>query len=318
MKNFALAGAAGYIAERHLRAVKETGNRIVAATDVFDVMGRMDSFFPDAEFFVNPGDFAADLHARRKTGGAVDYVSICTPNHLHAPYILMALQNEACAICEKPLVLYPEEVEAVENAERQSGKKVFNILQLRLHPAIVALREQIRQAGTAKTYDIDLTYITSRGKWYFQSWKGDWSKSGSLATNIGIHFFDMLTWIFGRVRKNVVHVYEPHRAAGFLGLDQARVRWYLSLDYEDVPPAARERGLRTYRSITVDGKEIEFSGGFTDLHTQAYNHILEWNGFGVSEAKSCILLTHDIRNLKPAGLTGDYHPFLARKVIPPL
>jgi UDP-N-acetyl-2-amino-2-deoxyglucuronate dehydrogenase len=312
MMNFALAGAAGYIAERHMRAVKETGNRIVAAADVFDVMGRMDSYFPEAEFFTDPDTFEQYLGNSKKTDVAVDYVSICTPNYLHSRYILMALQNDAFAICEKPLVIYPEEIDAIEKAEQQTGKKVFNILQLRLHPAIVALREKIRQGDPDRIYDIDLTYITSRGKWYFQSWKGDWSKSGSLATNIGIHFFDMLTWIFGKVQKNVVHVYEAHKAAGFLELEHARVRWYLSLDYDDVPQAAKERGLRTYRSITVDGKEIEFSGGFTDLHTQAYNHILEWNGFGISEAKPCILLTHDIRNTKPIGLVGDYHPFLKR------
>lgn len=310
--NFALAGAAGYIAERHMRAVKETGNRIVAAADVFDVMGRMDSYFPEAEFFTDPDAFEQYLGNSKKTAGAVDYVSICTPNYLHSRYILMALQNDAFAICEKPLVIYPEEIDAIEKAEQQSGKKVFNILQLRLHPAIVALREKIRQGDPDRIYDIDLTYITSRGKWYYKSWKGDRSKSGSLATNIGIHFFDMLTWIFGKVQKNVVHVYEAHKAAGFLELDHARVRWYLSLDYDDVPQAAKERGLRTYRSITVDGKEIEFSGGFTDLHTQTYRHILEWNGFGISEAKSCILLTHAIRNTKPIGLTGDYHPFLKR------
>jgi UDP-N-acetyl-2-amino-2-deoxyglucuronate dehydrogenase len=315
MMNFALTGAAGYIAERHMRAVKETGNRIVAATDVFDVMGRMDSYFPEAEFFTHSDDFERYLSSRKKTADAIDYISICTPNYLHAPYILMALRHDAFAICEKPLVIYPEEIEAIEQAERQSGKKVFNILQLRLHPAIVALREKIKQGDPNKIYDIDLTYITSRGKWYFQSWKGDWSKSGSLATNIGIHFFDMLTWIFGDVQKNVVHVYEAHHAAGFLELEQARVRWYLSLDYEDVPQAAKERGLRTYRSITVDGKEIEFSGGFTDLHTQAYNHILEWNGFGISDARSCILLTHEIRNTEPVGLVGEYHPFLKTKII---
>jgi UDP-N-acetyl-2-amino-2-deoxyglucuronate dehydrogenase len=315
MMNFALTGGAGYIAERHMRAVKETGNRIVAATDVFDVMGRMDSYFPEAEFFTDPSAFEDYLRSHKNTAGAVDYVSICTPNHLHAPYILMALRHNAFAICEKPLVIYPEELETIEKAEQQSGKKVFNILQLRLHPAIVALREKIRQGDPDKIYDIDLTYITSRGKWYFQSWKGDWSKSGSLATNIGIHFFDMLTWIFGDVQKNVVHMYEHHYAAGFLELEHARVRWYLSLDYDDVPKGAKERGLRTYRSITVDGKEIEFSGGFTDLHTQAYTHILEWNGFGISDARSCILLTHEIRNTEPIGLKGDYHPFLKTKII---
>lgn len=315
MKNFALAGAAGFIAERHMRAIRETGNRIVAATDVFDVMGRMDSYFPDAEFYTNQQAFEAFLREKRNTPEAVEYLSICTPNHLHAPYILTALHHDAFAICEKPLVLYPEELQMIEEAEQQSGRKVFNILQLRLHPAIVALREKISQGDPGKIHDIDLTYITSRGKWYFESWKGDWSKSGSLATNIGIHFFDMLIWIFGKVQSNTVHAYEHHYAAGFLELERARVRWYLSLDYDDVPQAAKDRGLRTYRSITVDGREIEFSGGFTDLHTQAYNHILEWNGFGINDARACILLTHEIRNTRPVGLTGDYHPFLKRKII---
>lgn len=315
MKNFALAGAAGFIAERHMRAIRETGNRIVAATDVFDVMGRMDSYFPDAEFYTNQQAFEAFLREKRNTPEAVEYLSICTPNHLHAPYILTALRHDAFAICEKPLVLYPEELQMIEEAEQQSGRKVFNILQLRLHPAIVALREKISQGDPGKIHDIDLTYITSRGKWYFESWKGDWSKSGSLATNIGIHFFDMLIWIFGKVQSNTVHAYEHHYAAGFLELERARVRWYLSLDYDDVPQAAKDRGLRTYRSITVDGREIEFSGGFTDLHTQAYNHILGWNGFGINDARACILLTHEIRNTRPVGLTGDYHPFLKRKII---
>ncbi|MGE4586723.1 MAG: Gfo/Idh/MocA family oxidoreductase [Mangrovibacterium sp.] len=310
MKNFALAGAAGYIAERHMRAVRETGNRIVAATDLFDVMGRMDSYFPEAEFFTDPGDFEAWLGQHRGTEEAVDYLSICTPNHEHSSYILTALRHGADAICEKPLVLYPAELDTVEKAERESGHRVYNILQLRLHPAIVALREQIRQGGPEQMYNIDLSYITSRGKWYFQSWKADWSKSGSLATNIGIHFFDMLQWIFGEVKQNTVHLYEHHRAAGYLELKQGRVRWYLSLDYNDVPPSAKEKGLRTYRSITVNGQEIEFSGGFTDLHTQAYQQILIGNGFGLSDARPCILLTDAIRNSKPAGLKGDYHPFL--------
>ena len=310
MKNFALTGAAGYIAERHLLAVKETGNRIVAATDPFDVMGRMDSFFPNADFFKDYQAFEAFIRSRQQTSQPIDYISICAPNFLHSGHIKTALNNGASAICEKPLVLYPEEVESIEKAELQSGKKVFNILQLRLHPAIIALREKIMNDTSGKSHDVDLTYITSRGKWYYKSWKGDIEKSGGVATNIGIHFFDMLSWIFGEVQQSIVHKYDADKAAGFLQLKNARVRWYLSLDYADVPRAAKEKGMRTYRSITVDGDEIEFSGGFTGLHTETYRHILEGNGFGIADAKPCILLTHEIRNTSPAGLTGDYHPFL--------
>jgi len=310
MKNFALTGAAGYIAERHLLAVKETGNRVVAATDPFDVMGRMDSFFPNAEFFTDYQAFEAFIRTRQQTSQPIDYISICAPNFLHAGHIKTALNNGAFAVCEKPLVLYPEEVESIEKAELQSGKKVFNILQLRLHPAIIALREKIMNDTSGKSHDVDLTYITSRGKWYYKSWKGDIEKSGGVATNIGIHFFDMLSWIFGEVQQSIVHKYDADKAAGFLQLKNARVRWYLSLDYEDVPRAAKEKGMRTYRSVTVDGDEIEFSGGFTGLHTETYRHILEGNGFGIADAKPCILLTHEIRNTSPAGLTGDYHPFL--------
>lgn len=310
MKNFALIGSAGFIAERHMRAVKETGNQIVAATDCFDVMGRMDSFFPEAEFFLDFLDFESFVSNRQKTNQPIDYISICSPNFLHATHIQSALNHQSFAICEKPLVLYPEEIELVERAEQSTGKKVFNILQLRLHPTIIALREKIKNALIDKIYDIDLTYITSRGKWYYKSWKGDVAKSGGVATNIGIHFFDMLSWIFGEVQQSTVHIFEADKAAGFLQLKNARVRWYLSLDYNDIPVDARQKGMRTYRSITIEGEEIEFSGGFTDLHTQTYQQILAGNGFGLTEAKPCILLTHDIRNAVPVGLVGDYHPFL--------
>ena len=312
MKNFALTGSAGYIAERHLRAIKETGNRIIAATDPFDVMGRMDSFFPEAEFFQDFYEFEKYIALQQKTSQPIEYVSICAPNFLHAQHIQSALNNQAFAICEKPLVLYPEEVDAVEKTEQATGKKVFNILQLRLHPTIIALREKIKSAPAGKIFDIDLTYITSRGKWYHKSWKGDMEKSGGIATNIGIHFFDMLSWIFGEVKQSVVHAYEADKAGGFLQLENARVRWFLSLDVNDIPLAARTKGARTYRSITIEGEEIEFSGGFTDLHTQTYQHILSGKGFGLDEAKPCILLTHQIRNTDPIGLKGDYHPFLKR------
>ncbi|MDA3930966.1 MAG: Gfo/Idh/MocA family oxidoreductase [Prolixibacteraceae bacterium] len=305
MKNFALIGAAGYIAERHMKAIKETGNNIIAATDTFDVMGRMDSFFPNAEFFL---DF--DLFKEYIQKNSIDFASICSPNFMHSKHIRTALELNANAICEKPLVLYPEEIEMLEKLEIETGKRVYNILQLRLHPTIIALKEKIEKGPADKIYDIDLSYITSRGKWYYKSWKGDIEKSGGVATNIGIHFFDMLRWIFGEVQESVVHSYEANKAAGFLQLKNARVRWFLSLDYNDIPSEAKEKGMRTYRSITVEKEEIEFSGGFTDLHTQTYTNILNGGGFGITQAKPCIQLTHAIRNSNPIGLKGNYHPFL--------
>jgi UDP-N-acetyl-2-amino-2-deoxyglucuronate dehydrogenase len=310
MKNFALIGSAGFIAERHMRAVKETGNRILAATDRFDVMGRMDSFFPEAEFFLDEHLFEQYLKIQQKTSEKIDYVSICSPNYLHAKHIEMALTNCADVICEKPLVLYPQDIERLERVQAETGRKVYNVLQLRLHETIIALRNRILAGDPNKTYDIDLTYITSRGKWYHQSWKGDRSKSGGVATNIGIHFFDMLSWIFGEVKTSTVHAYEDDKAAGFLELERARVRWYLSLDSNDIPSDILAKGTRTYRSITIESEEIEFSEGFTTLHTDTYRHILSGQGFGLEVSKPCILLTHQLRNMKPIGKVGDFHPFL--------
>lgn len=311
MKNFALIGAAGYIADRHMKAIKETGNKLVCATDRFDVMGRIDSFFPDADFFLefeNMDKFMDDLHRKRNP---IDYVSICTPNYMHASHIRFALRYGADAICEKPMVVYPEDMKVIEDIEAETGKKVYTILQLRYHQTILNLKKKIEEGGD-KMYDIDLSYITTRGKWYFKSWKGDIQKSGGVATNIGIHFFDMITWIFGAVKENIVHLYEPNKAAGFLQLEKARVRWFLSLDSNDLPNQATKKNMRTYRSITVDGEEIEFSGGFTDLHTVTYQNILSGNGFGLNDAKVSILLTDQIRNSKPIGLKGDYNPLLSK------
>jgi len=312
MKNFALVGAAGFIAERHMKAIKETGNQIIAANDVFDVMGRMDSFFPGAEFFLSEADFESFVHQQQKTNNPVEYTSICSPNFMHRGHILSALRNRTSVICEKPLVLFPEDIDEIVKAELSSGRQVFNILQLRLHPAIIALRNKIQNDTSDKIYDIDLTYITSRGKWYFKSWKGDPSKSGGIATNIGIHFFDMLQWIFGSVEKSTVHFSEPDKAAGFLQLKKARARWFLSLDYSDIPQSFKEKGMRTFRSITVENEEIEFSQGFTDLHTRSYQQILNGNGFGLNEARPCVELTYQIRKSKSIGLVGDYHPFLVK------
>jgi len=312
MKRFAMIGSAGYIAERHMRAIKETGNVLVCATDRFDVMGRMDSYFPDAEFFLEIENMDKYMDDLRRKGNPIDYVSICTPNYMHPSHIRFALRNGAHAICEKPLVIYPKDMHIIKDIEAETGRKVYTILQLRYHPAIVALKKEIDKGGK-KNYDIDLTYITTRGKWYQQSWKGDTFKSGGVATNIGIHLFDMITWIFGAVKENIVHFYQYDKAAGFLQLEKARVRWFLSLDYHDLPEIAAAKGLRTYRSITVDSDEIEFSGGFNDLHTVTYQHILKGKGFGIEDAKESIELTDCVRNAIPAGITKDCHPRLLNR-----
>ncbi len=312
MKNFALIGAAGFVAERHLRAIKETGNKLLVASDKFDVMGKMDSYFPEADFFTDFEGFDSFVCKQQMTSSPIEYCSICSPNYLHRSHIEFALNHRANAICEKPLVLYPEDVDAIETLERISGKKVYNILQLRHHKVISDLHEKIKNEPKDKIYDIDLTYVTSRGKWYFKSWKGEILKSGGVTANIGIHFFDMLIWIFGEVKQNIVNIYEPDKASGILELERARVRWYLSLDYNDVPENARLNGSRTYRQITIGNEAFEFSEGFTNLHTATYQNILEGGGFGIQDAKPCILLTHQIRNSKPVGLKGDYHPFLLK------
>jgi UDP-N-acetyl-2-amino-2-deoxyglucuronate dehydrogenase len=311
MKRFALIGSAGYIADRHMKAIKETGNELVCALDKYDVMGKMDSWFPDAEFFLEIENLDKYMDDIRREGKPVEYVSICTPNYMHPSHIRFALRNGAHAICEKPLVVYPHDMHIIKDIEAETGKQVFTILQLRYHPAIVTLKKEIEEGGD-RMYDIDLSYITTRGKWYLKSWKGDISKSGGVATNIGIHFFDMITWIFGKVKENIVHMYTPDKAAGFLQLEKARVRWFLSLDYHDLPEAATGKGMRTYRSITIDGKEIEFSGGFTDLHTVTYQHIMQGKGYGIDDARESIELTDYVRNAVPKGLTGDYHPFLKK------
>lgn len=309
--NFALIGAAGYIAPRHMRAIKDTGHDLVAALDRFDSVGIIDSFFPDSAFFTEPERFDRHIDKlRRKGEQKIDYVSICSPNYLHDAHIRLALRNQAHAICEKPIVLNPWNVDALREIEKESGKNIYTILQLRLHPSIIKLKQEIEQGPADKIYDFDLTYITSRGRWYFFSWKGDLDKSGGVATNIGVHFFDMLTWIFGGVKKNVVHVSTEDTAAGFLELEKARVRWFLSLKKNTIPAAARKDGVSTYRSITMEGEEIEFSGGFTDLHTDSYRHILDGKGFGINQARKSIEVVHNMRTASPVGLKGDYHPIL--------
>ncbi|MCF8337106.1 MAG: Gfo/Idh/MocA family oxidoreductase [Bacteroidales bacterium] len=308
---FGLIGAAGYIAPRHMKAIKETGNELVAALDPNDSVGIIDSYFPEADFFIESERYDRHLDKlRRKPGQKIDYVSICSPNYLHDAHVRMALRNEANAICEKPLVLNPWNVDALEEIEQESGKNIYSILQLRYHPAILELKEKIAAQPADKIHDIDLTYLTSRGKWYHMSWKGDKEKSGSIATNIGVHFFDMLSWIFGKPTENIVHLYEEDRAAGYLQLEKARVRWFLSVSDRYLPKETLKKGQRTFRSITVDGEELEFSGGFTDLHTLSYQEILKGNGYGPSAAKQSIYMVHSIRNKKPIGLRGDYHPMV--------
>jgi len=309
-KNFGIIGVAGYIAIKHLHAIKETGNNLLASLDKFDSVGRIDSYFPESDFFVEFERFDRHFDKLKRTGTKIDYVSICSPNYLHDSHIRFALRHQAEAICEKPIVLNPWNIDALQEIENETGRKIYTVLQLRLHPKILELREKIRNGPKGKIYDIDLTYITSRGNWYSISWKGDIQKSGGVATNIGIHFFDMLSWIFGDTRKNIVHISEPHKAAGYLELENARVRWFLSLDYDDIPVKGKEAGKRTFRSITVDGEEIEFSEGFADLHTLTYKEILAGRGFGLKEARQSVETAYTIRNSKPVGLQGDYNPIL--------
>ncbi|MFC4691479.1 Gfo/Idh/MocA family oxidoreductase [Dokdonia genika] len=315
MKNFALIGAAGYIAPRHMKAIKETGNDLIAGLDNFDSVGVIDSYFPNADFFVEFERFDRHISKLKYDKNInLDYVSICTPNYLHDAHIRFALRQGADAICEKPLVLNPWSVESLKNIQKETGKKIYNILQLRVHHSIIDLKKKIDDGPKDKIYDVDLTYLTSRGNWYYTSWKGDESKSGGIATNIGVHFFDMLSWIFGGVKQNITHIYEHDRASGYLELERARVRWFLSINDEVLPKEVVEKGQRTYRSITIEGEELEFSGGFTDLHTTSYKEILNGNGYGIEDAAQAIDIVYDIRNSDAIGLKGEYHPF-AKKAL---
>jgi UDP-N-acetyl-2-amino-2-deoxyglucuronate dehydrogenase len=311
MKKFALIGAAGFIAPRHMKAIKETKNIIIAALDNFDSVGILDSYFPSVDFFTEFERFDRHLEKLRNNGEGVDYVSICSPNYLHDSHIRFGLRNQANVICEKPLVLNPWNLDGLIQSEKEFGQKIFTILQLRLHPAIIDLKEKIKNGPKEKTYDVDLTYITSRGNWYYTSWKGDLQKSGGIATNIGVHFYDMLMWIFGDLKRNVVHLHEHDRAAGYLEFEKARVRWFLSINYENIPAEVKKQGKRTFRSLSIDGDVFEFSDGFTDLHTKSYQEVLMGKGFGLGEVKPAIELVHEIRSNTPKGLIGDYHPFAA-------
>lgn len=297
-KNFALIGAAGYIAPRHLKAIKDTNNVLLAALDKNDSVGVIDSYFPEASFFVEFERFDRHIEKlKREKGIKLDYVSICTPNYLHDAHIRMALRSGANAICEKPLVLNPWNIDALKAIEKETGKKIHTILQLRHHQAILDLKKKVDAAPKDKVYNVDLTYLTSRGKWYYASWKGEVSKSGGIASNIGVHFFDMLSWVFGDLKENIVFEQTHDRACGYFLFQKARVKWFLSITYDLIPKEIKEKGQRTYRSITVDGEEVEFSGGFTELHTKSYEEILQGNGFGLEDARSSIKIVHQIRNM---------------------
>lgn len=308
-KNFGLIGVAGYIAARHLAAIKQTGNNLLASLDPFDSVGIIDSYFPDSDFFVEFERFDRHFEKLKRSGIKIDYVSICSPNFLHDSHIRFALRHKADAICEKPIVLNPWNIDALQEIEKETGKKVYTILQLRLHPSMLALKEKIMKEKRDRKYDVDLSYITSRGNWYKFSWKGDLQKSGGVATNIGIHFFDLLSWVFGEPQESYVHIHKEDKMAGYLELENARIRWFLSIDFNDLPEELKKKGKRTYRSINIEGNDIEFSGGFTNLHTETYKKILSGTGYGLNDARTSVQTVYEIRNSKIQKRKGEIHPF---------
>ncbi len=315
-RNFALIGAGGFVAPRHMKAIKETGSSLVAAVDRSDSVGVLDSYFDNVRFFVEFERFDRHIEKLRRQGGdgRVHYVSICSPNYLHDAHVRFALRVDADAICEKPLVLNPWNIDALAELERESGRRVYTVLQLRVHPSLIALREKLLRDRSGRKHEVSLTYITTRGLWYLVSWKGQVERSGGLATNIGIHFFDLLIWLFGGVARSEVHLSEPTRVGGFLGLERADVSWYLSIARPDLPEAAVRDNKSTYRSITIDGEEVEFSGGFTDLHTVVYRDILGGGGFGLEDARPSIELAHAIRNAEVTVPGGRLHPLVGGRL----
>ncbi|MCP4567047.1 MAG: Gfo/Idh/MocA family oxidoreductase [FCB group bacterium] len=314
-RNFALIGTGGYVAPRHLKAIKDTGNKLIAAVDPSDSVGILDRHFNDVSFFTEFERFDRHIEKLRRHSdeNKVDFVSICSPNYLHDAHARFALRIDADAICEKPLVLNPWNIDALAELEKESGRKIYTVLQLRVHPALIALREKLMKEKSDTKHEVCLTYITSRGKWYLVSWKGQVERSGGLATNIGIHFFDLLIWLFGGVEHSEVHLGNSTRTGGFIELERARVTWLLSIDRNDLPQVAVDEGKPTYRSITIDGKEIEFSGGFTDLHTVVYQDILNGGGFGLEDSRPSIELAHGIRNADAIGIRERSHPILLNK-----
>ena len=315
VKNFAITGVAGYIAPRHLKAIQDTGNRLVAATDPNDSVGILDRFSFDVRFFTEFERFDRHAEKLRRQGerGRVDWVSICSPNYLHDAHIRFALRMGADALCEKPMVLNPWNCDALEELEAEYGRKICSVLQLRLHPSLIALKERLERTPASSKHEVCLTYCTSRGLWYLASWKGNVERSGGLATNIGIHFFDVLIWLFGSVEQSELHLADPLNASGALELQRARVKWFLSIDRNCLPPEAVSAGQTTYRSITIDGEEMDFSGGFTELHTRVYEEALVGRGFGIDTVRPSIRLAHDIRHAVPTGVCAESHPFLHRQ-----
>ncbi|GAA0789382.1 MULTISPECIES: Gfo/Idh/MocA family protein [Pseudomonadati] len=312
MKKFALIGTGGYIAPRHLNAIKDTGNDLVVAMDINDSVGIMDMHFPESEFFTEFEDFAAYVEDEALKGNKLDYISICSPNYLHAPQMKFALKNGIDVICEKPLVLSSKEIDTLKLYEEKYGAKVNSILQLRLHPSIIALREKVLNSPADEVFDVELTYMTSRGKWYLKSWKGVDEKSGGVATNVGVHFFDMLHFIFGDIKFNEVHYKDEQTVAGYLEYDRARVKWFLSIDANNLPENAIQGEKKTYRSIMIGDEELEFSGGFTDLHTQSYQNVLAGNGYGLEENRTAIETVERIREQAVVSNPEHYHPLMSK------
>lgn len=298
MKNFVLIGAAGYIAPKHMKAIKETGNNLLAALDKHDSAGILDTYFPDTHFFTEFERFDRHCEKLRREGVKIDYVSVCSPNYLHDAHIRFGFRIGADVICEKPVVLNPWNVDALLEIEKETGKNVYSILQLRLLPAIKALKKRIQDQPSAQKYRISLQYVSARGHWYLNSWKGDVQKSGGITTNIGLHFFDMLLWLFGDVQALSVNEMSPIRASGKIELERANINWMLSISEKDLPAAEKVKGNKTFRSLTIDGEDIDFSNGFEQLHTKSYEEVLAGRGIRLAETKKSIQLVHDIRNLK--------------------
>lgn len=311
-KIFAMTGVAGYVAPKHLKAIKDTGNRLVAACDPHDSVGILDRYFSDVSFFTEFERFDrhAEMLKRENSENGINYVTICSPNYLHDAHVRYALRIGADAICEKPLVLNPWNIDALADLESETGQKVYTILQLRVHPSLIALKRRIDAEPADKIHDVQLSYVTSRGLWYLNSWKGRVEQSGGLATNIGVHFFDLLGWLFGPTKEIEVHAVSPLRIAGYLEFVKARVRWFLSIDKSDLPQDSLAEGQTTFRSIKIDSEEVEFSTGFTDLHTEVYRRTLAGHGFGLETARQSIQIVHDIRELGPIGPNSRSHPFL--------
>ena len=315
MKNFAVTGVGGFVAPRHLKAIRDTGNRLVAASDPHDSVGVLDRYSFDVRFFTEIERFDRHLEKLRRGPEAdrVHYVSICSPNYLHDAHIRLALRVGAHAMCEKPIVINPWNLDALEELEHESGHTVNTVLQLRLHPSLIALKQRLAAEPSARQREVCLTYITARGAWYGTSWKGSEERSGGLVINIGIHLFDLMIWLFGPVVGCRLHQREPERMAGFIELERARVQWLLSTRMTDLPFAPEPGVKTTFRSITVDGREIEFSEGFNDLHTRVYQEMLEGRGFRIADARPSIELTHRLRHADVSKAdAASRHPLLAK------